>query len=47
MNDTSASDMLLEAWTNDSDVDAARAAVDAEISAVELADRISKLFRPY
>jgi hypothetical protein len=47
MNDTTATDALLEAWTNDVDVDAARAAVDAHISAVELADRISKMFYPY
>jgi hypothetical protein len=44
MNDTTANDVLLEAWSNDIDVNAARVAVDAEISAVELADRISKLF---
>jgi hypothetical protein len=47
MNDITTNDVLLEVWSNDSDVDAARVAVDAEISAVELADRISKMFYPY
>ena len=47
MSNTTANDVLLEAWSNDTDVDAARVAVDAEISAIALADRISKLFRPY
>jgi hypothetical protein len=40
-------DNLLEAWNDDADVTAARFAVDADISAVELADRVSKMFRPY
>ena len=38
---------LLEAWNDDADVTAAQFAVDAEISAVELADRVSKMFVPY
>jgi hypothetical protein len=44
MDTTTSTDVLLEAWSLDADVNAARAAVDAEISSVELADRISKLF---
>jgi hypothetical protein len=44
MNNATSNDALLEVWSNDTDVDAARLAVDAEISAVELAERISKLF---
>jgi hypothetical protein len=38
---------LLAAWNDDADVAAAQFAVDPEVSAVVLADRVSKLFRPY
>ena len=43
MDITTSNDTLLEVWANDADVNAARFAVDAEISAVELAERISKM----
>ena len=38
---------LLEAWNDDADVTAAQFAVDTDISAVELAARVSKMFVPY
>ena len=39
-------DNLLEVWNDDADVTAARFAVDAEISAVELAQRVSHMTIP-
>jgi hypothetical protein len=36
-------DNLLEAWNDDVDVTAAKFAVDPEISAVVLVDRVSKM----
>ena len=47
MNNTTSNDNLLEVWATDADVNAARVAVDAEISSVELADRLSKMIKPY
>jgi hypothetical protein len=38
---------LLATWADDSDIAIARGAVDTEITAEELANRVTKMFYPY
>ncbi len=47
MNTTVSNEDLLEAWTTDADVTAARAAVDSELTATDLVARITKMSIAY